>query len=54
MTSGEHSWELQRRVRRIYSDFEDEQVIEYLDTLVERGLNRSISCVSASAREGPC
>ncbi len=38
MTSGEHSWELQRRVRRIYSDFEDEQVIEYLDTLVERGL----------------
>ena len=38
MTSGEHSWGLQRRVRMIYSDFEDEQVVEYLDTLVERGL----------------
>lgn len=38
MTSGEHSWGLQRRVRMIYSDFEDEQVVDYLDTLVERGL----------------
>ena len=38
MTSGEHSWGLQRRVRMVYSDFEDEQVIEYLDALVERGL----------------
>lgn len=38
MTSGTHSWELQRRVRMIYSDFDDEQVIEYLDGLVERGV----------------
>ncbi|WP_084380829.1 NEL-type E3 ubiquitin ligase domain-containing protein [Pseudomonas mucidolens] len=42
---------LQRRVRALYPDFTDEQVVEYLDALVEGGLD-PLSVVRGRKREG--
>jgi hypothetical protein len=48
--AGDHSWALQRRVRLIYPDFDDEQVLEYLDGLIERGIE-PLSLLRESKRQ---
>ena len=39
LDAGAHSAALQRRVRDIYPDFNDEQVVTYLESLIEGGLD---------------